>query len=152
MFRPDREQVFSAGALTCIAAYFLLLAHASLDAYFSPDDCMNLHEAWVAPLFSVIKANFLFFSSAPIHRALGGLWYRAIYQVAGFDAAPFHAIYLLLLISNILVTYAVARQLTGNRLAGLLTSALAAYQPGFKALYFDTGYVYDVLCYFFYFG
>ncbi len=42
--------------------------------------------------------------------------------------------------------------LTGSRLAALTTALLSCYRRNSEALYFDTGYVYDVLCYFFMFA
>ncbi len=35
---------------------------------------------------------------------------------------------------------------------GALAALLIAYHPRFVYLYYDTAYIYDVLCYFFYFA
>ena len=57
----------------------------------------------------------------------------------------------LFLLTNIALVYALARRLADSRFAGLVTALLFAYQERWASLYFDTGYVYDVLCGFFLF-
>src|SRR5205085_568762 len=63
-----------------------------------------------------------------------------------------HAIHLFILLANIFLTYAVARRLSDSREVGALAALLGCYHSSFAPLYFDTGYIYDVLCYFFYFA
>jgi len=139
-------------AAVFIAAYFLLLTHASLDAYFTPDDMMNLYRSWSPPIGQLIRSNLLFIFSSTFMRPMGSVWYRTIYDFAGFNPAPFHFANLAILLANTFFTYCVSRRLTGSRLIGALAALLACYHPGLAWLYFDTGYVYDVLCYFFYFA
>ena len=83
---------------------------------------------------------------------MGEAWHRAIYFFAGFRAGPFHAADLALLLANILLVYSVARRLAESRFAALTAALLFAYQQRWAALYFDTGYIYDVLCGFFLFA
>jgi hypothetical protein len=152
---PDSEKAdrnLAAIGLFVIGCYFFLLTRQVLSAGFSGDDLMNLHRSWFFPLRALIKANLLFFLPSDFGRPLGSLWYRSIYYFAGFHGAPFHAIALAILLANIFLTYAVARRLTGSRLAALAAALLLSYERRWTPLYFDTGYIYDVLCYFFTFA
>lgn len=75
-----------------------------------------------------------------------------IFDLAGFNPVPFVVLTLLVLAANIWLTYSVVRRLTDSREVGALAALLIAYHRSFASLYFDLGYTYDVLCYFFYFS
>jgi len=152
---PDTEKSdrnLAAVALFLIGCYFFRLTRYSLRTGFSSDDLMNLHRAWFSPLRTLIRANLLFFLPSDFVRPMGCLWYRSIFYFTGFNGALFHAADLALLLANIFLTYAVARRLSGSRLAALAAALLLSYQRRWTPLYFDTGYIYDVLCYFFTFA
>jgi len=152
---PDTEKSdrnLAAIGLFLIGSYFFLLTRQTLSTGFSSDDLMNLHRSWFFPLRALVKANLLFFLPSDFGRPIGSLWYRSIFYFAGFHGAPFHAADLALLLANIFLTYAVARRLSGSRLAALATALLLSYERRWAPLYFDTGYIYDVLCYFFTFA
>lgn len=148
--KPDRN--LAAIGLFLIGCYFFRLTRHSLITGFSSDDLMNLHRSWFFPLRALIKANLLFFLPSDFGRPLGSLWYRSIFYFAGFHGGPFHAAGLAILLANIFLTYAVARRLSGSRLAALAAALLLSYERRWTPLYFDTGYIYDVLCYFFTFA
>ncbi len=57
-----------------------------------------------------------------------------------------------LLIANIALVYCLTRRLADSRFAALAAALLFAYQQQWAALYFDTGYIFDVLCAFFLFS
>ena len=76
---------------------------------------------------------------------------RAIYYFAGLNALPYHVFLLVLLGANMALTYAVARRLTGSREAAGVTVLLFTYHHRFDYIYFDTGFLSDPICYFFYF-
>jgi hypothetical protein len=148
----DSNRIVKVLAGAAIAAYFFLLTHEAVHAYFTPDDMMNLYRSWIYPLKSLVKANLLFFESSPFYRPMGSAWYRTIFYFAGFNPAPFHAVNLAVLAANIFLTYAVARRLSGSAEIGAMAALLGSYHTSFAFLYFDTGFVYDVLCYFFFFS
>jgi hypothetical protein len=149
---PKTDRALSlAGALT-IAIYFWRLVRPSLHVYFSPDDLMNLYRSWSFPLGALIKANVLFFLPNPFYRPMASAWYRTVYHFAGFRPMPFHASLVAILLINIYLTYAVARRLSGSREVAAVAALLVSYHNRLAYLYFDTGYIYDVLCYCFYFG
>ncbi len=139
-------------ALFFIGCYFFRLTRHALRTGFSSDDLMNLHRSWFYPLSALLRANLLFFLPSDFIRPMGSLWYRGIYALAGFHGAPFHAADLAILLANIFLSYCVARRLSGSRLAALTAALLGCYRRRSEALYFDTGYVYDALCYLFLFA
>ena len=147
-----KRRLPAAAAMTAVAGYFLGLTQDSLRVYFSPDDLMNLYRAWLWPLGTLVKANLLFFLNYPVGRPMGALWYRVVFHCAGFHPFWFHAANLAILIVNILLTCALARSLSGSRAVGTITAFLFSYVPRMAVIYFDTGFIYDVLCYFFYAG
>lgn len=132
-----------------IGAYVWLLVKSSVRVFFSTDDLQNLYRGWNAPIETLLQANLLFFLSNRFHRPLGQLWYRSIYHVAGFHAFPFHAINLGFLSCNIVLTYLVARRLSRSDSIAAITALFVAYHPRMDLLYFNTGFIYDVLSYFF---
>ncbi len=150
MRRVDRC-LFAAGALL-LAVYFFRLTRASLHVYFTGDDLMNLYRSWYFSAGPLLKANLLFFVTSNFFRPMGSVWYRLIFDFAGFHPFWFHAANLAILAANIWLTYAVARRLAGSREVAALTALAMAYQQRLASLYFDTGFIYDVLCYFFLFA
>src|SRR5579872_109521 len=148
---PSRK-VLSIAAAIFVGAYFLLLTHDAVHCYFSPDDCMTIYRAWANSAAALVKANFLFFLNSPFYRPIGSDWYRTMYELAGFNPVFFHVSNLVTLAANIWLTYCVARRLAASRTAGVLAAILIAYHGRFINLYFDTGYIFDVTCYFFYFA
>jgi len=143
--------LFAAGALL-LAVYFFRLTRASLQVYFTPDDLMNLYRSWIYSAGHLLQANLLFFLPSDFYRPMGSLWYRVIVDCAGFHPFWFHASNLAILAANIWLTYAVARRLAGSREIAALAALAMAYQQRLAWLYFDTGFIYDVLCYFFVFA
>jgi hypothetical protein len=149
--RLSYRLLFAAGALL-LAAYFLALIRPGFKVYFSPDDTMNLYKPWSRPLHELIMANLVFFRSSPIYRPFASAWYATIFHFAGFNPRPFHIAYAAIFLLNIFWTYSVARRLSGSRETGAVTALLGSYHPALAPLFLDTAYVYDALCYCFYFA
>jgi len=150
--RNAADRALAIAATLVIAAYFWRLVRPTLRLYFTPDDSMNLFRAWDAPVADLVRANLLFFVSSHFIRPLAEAWYRVIYSFAGFNPRPFHAALLVILLINIWLTYAVARRLAGSREVGALAALIGCYNVRLADIYFDTGYIYDVLCYCFFFA
>lgn len=150
MRRTDRLLFLGGAAL--VAAYFLALVHPTLDSFFTPDDMLGLHRAWISPLDQLIRANILFFKSSPFIRPMACALLRSIFYFAGYDAKPFHVALMIILGANLGLTYFVSRRLSGSREAAGVTVLLFSYHNRFKIIYFDTGFIYDPLCYCFYFA
>jgi len=146
------DRLLCIAGVVFIAGYFLLLAGQTVHGYFSPDDMMNLYRAWSPPLGGLIKGNILFFLHSPFYRPLAEAWYRSTYYFAGFNPQPFKVINLLFLFADIFLTYSVVRRLSHSRATAALAALLISYHGNFVLLYTDTGFIYDVLCFFFYFS
>jgi hypothetical protein len=146
------DRRLAAFALLLIEIYFYRLVRPTLRSGFTPDDLMNLYRAWFFPLSALVKANLLFFLPSDFIRPMAEAWYRIIYLFAGFRPGPFHAVYLAFLFANILLVYSLARRLSNARFAALAAALLFAYHERWAPLYFDTAYIYDVLCGFFLFS
>ena len=150
MRRTDR--LIQLGGLLTILLYFFGLVSPSLSGYFVPDDLMNLYRSWANPVTMLVKANVLFFWASPFYRPFPSVWYRLVFHFAGFQPFAFHASYLIVLLANLLLTYAVLRKICTPKEAALVTTLLGSYYRRLNYVYFDTSYVYDTLCYTFYFG
>lgn len=148
----QKNLLLSGLTLFFIGAYFIALTKDAVLCYFSPDDCMTIYRSWANPAGALLKANLLFFLNSVFYRPMGSVWYRTMFDIAGFNPVPFHISNLCTLAVNIWLTYCVVRRLTRSREVGALAALLISYHGFFICLYFDTGYIYDVVCYFFYFS
>jgi hypothetical protein len=144
----DRALAFAAGV--ALFVWFILLLRGGLASWFDADDLMNLHIYWTRPWSALLRANLAFWSS--FYRPAGGLFYRSIYALWGFHPLPFHIVALALLSVNFALLAVVVWQLTGSRWSALVALLLVGINPSFAAAYFDTGTIYDVLAYAFFWG
>jgi hypothetical protein len=80
------------------------------------------------------------------------VWYTAVYTFAGFNPVAFHIVNLLFIAANIWLMYSLCRRLTDSREASTLAALLFSYHASFALIFFDTGFVCDVVCFFFYFS
>ena len=147
-----RKRALSLAGALLIAVYFFRLVRPTLHIYFTPDDFMNLYRAWDFPVTDLVKANCLFFLRSDFYRPMGSAWYRSIFHFAGLNPFPFHLANMIFLAANVFLTYAVSRRLSGSREVGAVAALLGSYYHRLDCLYFDTGYIFDVLCYCFYFA
>lgn len=151
---PQRAQLLKTLALVCavlvIAGMPFWFAGAGLEAYFSTDDTMNLYGYWSKPWRDLLIANLTYYS--PFYRPLGGLFYRSMFAAFGFHPFPFRVACFAVMLLNLGLLYATARLLAGSREAGLLTALIGCYHAGYEDLYYNTGAIYDLLCFSFYVG
>ncbi|HYL35913.1 MAG TPA: hypothetical protein VEV17_08385 [Bryobacteraceae bacterium] len=148
----QRNLVLSIVTALFVAAYFFWFTKDTLHSYFDPDDCMTMYRAWSNSAGALLKANLLFFLNSPFYRPMTCVWYRLVYDYAGFNPVAFHAASMALLAANVWFTYCAARRLSGSREAGALAALLISYHGRFASLNYDTAYSYDVTCFFFYFA
>ena len=109
---------------------------------------MNTYFAWQKPLSRFAVENVAFFSSG--YRPLGNLAYHLLFAWAGFHPLPFRIAGFALLFLNLLLAYRAAGLIAGQETA-VLTVLFACYNAGVD-LYHDTGIIYDILCFTFYFA
>jgi hypothetical protein len=139
-------------AAVALGVYIFRLTRSSLHVAFSPDDITNIYRAYSYPIGMLVRANLLFFETSPFFRPFTCAWYLTIFHFAGTNPVPYHVINLLVMAANAFLTYSMARRLSGSRETGWLAALLAAYHLHFNGLYFDTAFIFDVLCYFFFFS
>lgn len=130
--------------------YFLKSVWISFSMWFSSDDLMNLHYYWSRSWPELIQGNILFFTD--YYRPAGGLFYRGIYDLCGFNPLPFRIIALIFVCLNLALLWRFVQQMTHSISACLLALALIGMNASLFSLYFDSGMIYDVLAYTFYFA
>ena len=136
-----------------IFSYFLLFSYNGLSAYLSFDDGMNfisMHQQWEVPLWRNALDALKVFTVAP--RPLGALFYRPMYSLFGFNPFPYRLVIYLFLAFNIVLFYRLARALDASREGAALATLLFSYNASLFDLYYNTGTVYDVLCFSLYIG
>jgi hypothetical protein len=141
---------FLAGIL--IAVYFTYQARLSLRAEFTPDDLMNCWRAVFDPLSLHIRDCIVFFRHSASFRPFPTLFYRAAFNFSGFNLFPLRVLLLAVMGLNVLLTYLFARRLSASREVGILAAFLGAYNANLTFFYFNTGMLYDIFCFFFYFS
>jgi hypothetical protein len=136
-------------AWAVIFGFFLLFAGPGLLGDFTRDDLMNLHNYLQQGSWEILKGNICYWSSS--YRPLGGVFYLSLYQWFGFDPLPFRAVCFFFLAVNLLLAYRFARALSSSREVALLAALLLSYHAWFVDLYYSSGTIYELLCFFFYF-
>jgi hypothetical protein len=128
-------------ALACaflIGALFFAFAGDGLRSYFTPDDMMNLYFAWSAP---ILHAD----------RPVGALVYRGLFALFGLHPLPYRVLAYALLLANLGLLYLFCARVSHSREAAALACLLGAYHAHLSDLYYSTGTIYDLLCFFFLF-
>ncbi len=139
-------------ALAMLAAYFGATSWHGLFAYFTQDDAGNLltmhqcfaHSAW-------FQAGSALLVVTPAFRPLGGLFYCALYRLAGFHPLPFRVVCLALMLVNLWLVFFLLRRLTASSAAALLGALMLAHHPLVLELLYSSGTIYEILCFLFYF-
>ena len=140
------------GPAFCIC-YFLWLAGDGLKSFFTRDDVLNLaylHGYFHMPLFEIFQQALSVVTEG--YRPVGGLFYRLLYSVFGFDPFPFRVAAFTLMAVNLLLTYDLVRILARSREAAFIATFLLSYNASFVELYQSTGTVYEILCFGFFVG
>lgn len=134
---PRQRATLAAAVL--IAALLFAFAGDGLAAYFTPDDMMNLYFAWSAPVWQA-------------DRPLGALFYKGMLGAFGLNPLPYRVAAYALLVANLWLLYCVCLRLSRSREVAALACLLAAYHAHLADLYYSTGTIYDLLCFFFLFA
>ena len=89
--------------------------------------------SWHLPVTQHVWDMIAFFRHSERYRPPDSLFYRVLFEAFGMQALP----------------YRLARRLAVLREVAVITIVLCAYHPGFASYNFNTGYCYDLLCFFF---
>lgn len=144
----DRIRAVLAGLF--IAGSFLFFTWRGLLVYFTGDDLMNLYGYLGRPVSVLIKANFFFWT--PYYRPFGGVVYRSLYGIFGFNPYPIYVVFFAALLVNIWLAYLVLRRIGGSREVGVLGALLWSFHGKLDYLYYNAGSLYDAFCFLFYFA
>ena len=140
---------------TIVAAVLLLVwlfafAGDGLGAWFTYDDLMNLYAASHRPLGSLLLDNLCFWRG--VARPFADLVNHAAWAGFGFHPAPYRWVCFALLVGNLGLATALMRRLSQSAAVALLGALLFAYQANLSDLYFNSGTIYDLLCFLFFFA
>jgi hypothetical protein len=131
-------------------AYFIFLTRHGLRLPFAADDLMNLDLHWRYGPWRLFYSNFLLWHD--FSRPMGGFFYVPIYHFFGLNPVAYHAALLPLLLLLAGLAYGLARTLGATALEAWLAALIMSCHAGLAFLYFETKYIYDVLCAIFYAG
>lgn len=132
-----------------IGAYFMAFTWRALFMYFSGDDVMNLYGYWTRPVADLVRANILFWT--PYYRPFGGLIYRTLFAVFGFNPHPLYILYYASFLLNLYLAYVVLKKIIGSAETGALATLIWSVHANFAYLYYNAGSLYDVYCFLFFF-
>jgi hypothetical protein len=135
-------------AATFLLAWFVYFTWGSLAVHFGPDDMMNMSYYWRLKPAQFVTSHFLLWRN--FYRPMGGVFYLPLLHIFGLNPAPFHAVILALLLANVYLVYRLAILLRAGGLAAGLAALVCCYHAGLSNLTYNIGFVYDVLCGFFY--
>ena len=122
-----------------VCGIFFLFAGDGIRGYFTPDDMMNLYQAWSSGPAGILHHD----------RPVGQIVYRAVFAAAGLNPLPFRLVAFGLLLANLALLYRFCIRLSGSREIAVLACLLGAYHAHLADLYYSSGSIYDLLCCFF---
>ncbi|HEV8145341.1 MAG TPA: hypothetical protein VGP79_03120, partial [Bryobacteraceae bacterium] len=146
-------RVLTAAALIAAALYFAVFAAVGLGAYFTLDDggnLLNAHGYWENSPGEMAGSVLRVATGA--YRPVGGIFYLAIYKIAGFHPLPFRAVCLALMLANVVIGFVLLNRLSGSIETAFLGTLLWAHHPALFQLLFNTGTIYEICCFLFYFA
>lgn len=145
--RPPKS-VLAVAAAAFLAAFFLFFTWRGLLCYYTGDDMMNLYGYWTKPVSALIKGNLFFWT--PFYRPFGGIIYRPLFAIFGFNPRPLYIVFYAAMLLNLGLAYAWFRRLAGSREIGAVAVLLWAVHGKFDYLYYNAGSMYDVFCFLFF--
>jgi hypothetical protein len=132
-----------------IACFFLAFTWRGLLVYYTGDDMMNLYGYWSQPVSELLKANVFFWT--PSYRPFGGLVYRSMFAIFGFNPYPLYVVFFAAMLLNLWLAYLVFRRIGGSAETGALATLLFAFHGKLDYLYYNGGSLYEAFCFLFYF-
>lgn len=126
-------------AVLVVCGIFFAFAGDGIRGYFTPDDMMNLYRASSANFADLLQQD----------RPVGQIVYRAIYSLAGLDPLPFHLFSFVVLLANLALLWSFCIRLSGSCETAALACLLGAFHAHLADLYYSSGTIYDLLCFFF---
>jgi hypothetical protein len=135
-----------------IGLYLFHNAGWGLRAGFTQDDLMNMYRSMETSYSVLVGDCLVFWRPSLVYRPFGALVYKLSLDVFGLNLTGLSVLRYLALCLNLVLVYFLARRLTGSGETGALAALLLAYHPAFSSLYYDSGTLYDLFCFSFYFA
>lgn len=132
-----------------IASYFLAFTWRGLLVYFTGDDMMNLYGYWSKPVSDLVRANLLFWT--PSYRPFGGVIYRAMFGLFGFNPYPLYVVFFAAMLVNLWLAYLAMSRIAESAEIGALGALLFSFHGKLDYLYYNGGSLYEAFCFLFYF-
>ena len=150
---PVRSRDKSVALLTVlgavfVACFFLFFTWRGVLVYYTGDDLMNLYGYWTQPVSALVKGNLFFWT--PYYRPFGGIIYRTLFAIVGFNPYPEYIIYYSAMLLNLWLAYRLFARLGASRELGAVAVLLWAFHGKFDYLYYNGGSMYDVFCFLFF--
>jgi hypothetical protein len=127
-----------------VLAWFVYFCWDSALVHFAPDDLMNLWYYWSAKPGELLLSMLRPWQGS--YRHMAALYYLPLFGIFGLNPVPFHVVTLLLLLVNVWLLWRLASLLGAGDLAAWLAALLACYHSGLANLWYDTAFIFDVLC------
>ena len=131
---PQTRGRLAAALVVC--AILFVFAGDGVGGYFTPDDMMNLYQAWSATPAGLLHQD----------RPVGQAVYRTMFALFGLNPLPFRLLAFALLLANLALLYRFCLRLSESREIAALACLLGAYHAHLADLYYSTGTLYDLLC------
>jgi hypothetical protein len=133
-----------------LVAWFAWFIRPALFNGFNNDDAMNMHQFFRSGWPEVIRKALVFFE--PSYRPVGGAMYKAGYDLFGYEPLPLHLAIAAVLLGNIFLAWRFGEIASGSAAVGFLCAFASAYHARMPNLYYAPAFLYDVLCFSFYFS
>ncbi|MCC7176474.1 MAG: glycosyltransferase family 39 protein [Bryobacterales bacterium] len=146
------KRLLFAAAVVFIGWYFFHNAGLGLRAKFTQDDLMNMYRSMETGYTVLLQDSIFFWRPSRVYRPFGELLYKVSLDLFGLDLWALSIARYLALCANLVLLYLLARRLSGSRETGLLAALLFSYHPGFSVLYYNTGTLYDIFSFLFFFA
>jgi|GEM_PF-2305230 len=126
-----------------LAAWFLYFAWPGLYAWFSPDDLMNLHGVAFSPAREILSGK---------ERPLANLALKLQWEAFGLHPRPYRVFCFGLLLLNLWLGLRLFLAYSESWKATLFAGLLFSYHAQLQDLYFNSGTIYDLVCFTFFSG
>jgi hypothetical protein len=133
-----------------VASYLLAFAGDGLYAYLTGDDLMNAYGYWTRPVSHLVRDTVLFYRGM-VFRPVGALFYRPVFALFGLNPLPYRIVCMALMLANLGLMYVFCRRLSRSREVAALACLLGAYHAHLGDLYYNSGTIYDLICFFFFY-
>ena len=131
-----------------VAAYFFYFVGDTVRVHFAPDDMMNMASYCQLTPWKILWS--LFMPWRGFYRPAAALFYVPLHHVYGLNPVPYHYVLLTLLLGGVGLIYQLAVDLGVEKLTAGVAALIVCFHCGVANLYYNTAFIYDVLCGLFY--